>query len=163
MRFTPPGLPDPTETACQPPAITPPQENGGNDDLRNAGLSLYPGPAAGAVEALRDHHVENLGEARHPAGRIFHDSGRRIPSGTDVSAGVGIARRPREEMDRISERPRMDRGACENRGRRPDCRQHRQSTAGADRILGGEVAGLFVVPPVVACRASLAFETVKTG
>jgi NIPSNAP len=26
MRFTPPALPDPTETACQPPAITPPQE-----------------------------------------------------------------------------------------------------------------------------------------
>jgi hypothetical protein len=26
MRLTPPGLPDPTETACQPPAITPPQE-----------------------------------------------------------------------------------------------------------------------------------------
>ena len=52
MRFTPPGLPDPTKTACQPPAITPPQESGGDDDLRNAGLSLYSGPAAGAVEAL---------------------------------------------------------------------------------------------------------------
>jgi hypothetical protein len=26
MRFTPPGLPDPTKTASQPPAITPPQE-----------------------------------------------------------------------------------------------------------------------------------------
>src|SRR5258706_14384256 len=76
MRFAPPGLPDPTETACQAPAITPPQENGGNDDLRNARLSLYSGPAASAVEALRDHHVEDLGEARHPAGRVFHDGGR---------------------------------------------------------------------------------------
>src|SRR5436190_24320483 len=101
--------PVPTKTASPPPAITPPQESGGNDDLRNARLSLYSGPAAGAVEALRDHHVEDLGEARHPAGRIFHDAGRRIPSGTDLSAGVAIARRSREEMDRISERSRMDR------------------------------------------------------
>src|SRR6266446_8072279 len=142
MRFTPPGLPDPTKTACQPPVITAAQENGGNDDLRNARLSLYSGPAAGALEALRDHHVEDLGEARHPAGRIFHDAGRRISSGADLFPGVGIARRSREEMDRISERPRMDRSACENRGGRPDCRQHRQSTAGADRILSGEVTGL---------------------
>src|SRR5437016_5020336 len=109
MRFAPPDLSDRIKTAFQPTAITPPLQNGRKDELRNAGQSLYPGPAAGAVEALRDHHTEDLGEARHPAGRIFHDSGRRIPSGTDVSAGVGIARRPREEMDRISERPRMDR------------------------------------------------------
>src|SRR6266478_9322500 len=106
MRFISLNLLAPTKTACQPPAITPPQENGGNDDLRNARLSLYSGPAAGAVEALRDHHAEDLGEARHPAGRVFHDAGRRISSGADLFPGVGIARRSREEMDLISERPR---------------------------------------------------------
>src|SRR5258708_40121522 len=101
MRFAPPGLPDPTETACQPPAITPPQESGGNDDLRNARLSLYSGPAAGAVEAVRDHHVEDLGEARHPAGRIFHDGGRCIPSGAALSGVMGVDPRSSDEMFRL--------------------------------------------------------------
>ena len=38
--------------------------------------------------------------------------------------------------------PGLDRRARENRGGRPDRRQHRQSIAGADRILVGEVTGI---------------------
>ncbi len=50
-------------------------------------------------------------------------------------------RRPREEMGGIPERSRLDRCTRENRGGRPDRRQHRQPAAGADRLLVGEVTG----------------------
>src|ERR1700682_1053037 len=102
MRLALRGVPDPTKTGCNSAAINAAQENGGNHDLRNARLSLYSGPAAGAAEALRYHHAKTLGEARHQAGRIFYDDGRRIPSRADLFPGLGIARRAREEVGDIS-------------------------------------------------------------
>src|ERR1700681_2097217 len=134
----------PLKTASEPPAINAAQEQRSGseiDDLRDPRLPLSAGPVAGAAEALREHHLKTLREARHQAGRVLHHAGRRIQSGTDLSAGMGIAGRSREEMERFPERSRMDRGARQDRGRRPDRRQHRQSTAGAYLILIGEMTG----------------------
>jgi len=44
-----------------------------------------------------------------------------------------------KKMDGFPGRPRVDRRAGANRGGRANRRQHRQSTTGADSILGGEV------------------------
>ena len=53
---------------------------------------------------------------------------------------LGLARRPREEMDRIPVRSRLDRRPRQERGGRPDHRQHRQPVAGADGVLRGKIA-----------------------
>ena len=49
--------------------------------------------------------------------------------------------RAREEMECFRVRSGMALGSRQERGRRPDRRQHRQSDAGADRVLRGEVTG----------------------
>ena len=44
-----------------------------------------------------------------------------------------------KKWNAFADRSRLDHGARQDRGRRPDRRQHRQSDAGADRVLGDEV------------------------
>ena len=46
-------------------------------------------------------------------------------------------RRPREEVDRVPERSRLDCRPRQKRGEGPDHRQHRQPVAGADGVLRG--------------------------
>ncbi len=64
-----------------------------------------------------------------------------LQPGTDLFRRLGIAGRPRQEMDCVPVRSRLDRRPRQERGRRPDHRQHRQPVAGADRVLVGEVTG----------------------
>ena len=111
------------------------------NDHGNARLSLSAGPPAGADEAFRYADAEAVGQARHQAGRLLHHADRHLQSGTDLFRRVGLAGRPREEMDRIPIRSRLDRRPRQERGRRPDHRQHRQPVAGADGVLGGKIAG----------------------
>jgi hypothetical protein len=67
-------------TAAIHTAITPRRTNKSRgssaNDLRNAGLSLHTGATARTDPALRHHHAEALGKARHQAGRLFHHADR---------------------------------------------------------------------------------------
>src|SRR5215470_6883946 len=45
--------------------------------LRAARLHLHPRPSAGAPQALRDRHLEDLGDARHQARRFLDRADRR--------------------------------------------------------------------------------------
>ena len=77
------------------------KSSGGIHDLRIAHLFLHPRPAAGAAQAVRRPHLENLGQARHQAGRLLDRAGRRRQPRSALHAGLGLARRPREEMEYI--------------------------------------------------------------
>src|SRR5262249_18277845 len=67
-------------------------------DLRNARVSLCAGTAAGALEAVRDGHTEAVGEAWHPAGRLFHHAGRSLQPGADLFPRLGVSGRTRDKM-----------------------------------------------------------------
>src|SRR5216684_6614545 len=58
----------PLKTAFGPAAISAETIREETYDLRNPCLPLCAGPAAGAIEALRDDHAEAVGEALHEAG-----------------------------------------------------------------------------------------------
>jgi hypothetical protein len=49
-------------------------KRGKADDLRIAHLSLHARPTAGAALALPESHAADLGEARHPSGRVLDDA-----------------------------------------------------------------------------------------
>src|ERR1700730_887502 len=129
----------PLKTAFRPAAISAETIREEHHDLRNPRLSRPAGTAAGANKTLRDHHAQAVGKARHQAGRVLHHAGRRIQPGADLYSGLVVARRPREEVGCICDRSGMADGARQNRRGRPDRRQHRQSIAGADLVLGDEI------------------------
>ena len=54
-------------------------------------LSLRAGPSAGPAQAVRHHHAQAVGKARHQAGRLLDDAGRRIQPGPELPARLGIA------------------------------------------------------------------------
>ena len=69
---------------------------------------------------------------------------------TSLPAQMGVARRAREEMERVPGRPGMDRQARRDRKERPDRRPRRELLPAADRLLGGEIAEA----PAIRRRAS---------
>src|SRR6516164_5856159 len=82
------------------------QTSGESHDLRNARLPHRAGPPAGSLGAVPEHDAETLGQARHQAGRLLDHADRRFQPGADVSPRLGVARRPREEVERVHGRPR---------------------------------------------------------
>ena len=74
---------------------------GERNDLRTASLQMRARPPAGADQPLRQHHAEAVGEARHQAGRLLDHPGGRVQPGALLPAGLGIAGRPREEVERL--------------------------------------------------------------
>src|SRR5262245_46918724 len=74
--------------------------------LRAAHLQLYPRSAASAAQAVRGRDSENLGDARHQAGRLLDRADRREQQRPLLFPGLGVAGRAREEVDRLHERSR---------------------------------------------------------
>ena len=74
-------------------------------DLRASRLSLRSEPDAGAVETIRNGDVADMGETRHPPGRLLDDDDRRVQSGPHLPSGVGVPRRAREKVERLRQRP----------------------------------------------------------
>src|SRR5262245_53754665 len=66
-----------------------------NHDLRTAHLQLPTGPPAGIAQALRDANRENLGQARHQAGRVLDRADRRRQQRPLLLIGLAIDGGPR--------------------------------------------------------------------
>src|SRR5262249_44702382 len=75
-----------------------------------------------------------------PAVGLLDHGDRRLEPEPVLFPGLGIARRAREEMGRVPERPGMDRQARRDRARRPDRRHAVEPAARADLVLLAEVS-----------------------
>src|SRR5262249_53543399 len=96
------------------------------DDLRIAHLSLGSWPITGAALALPEPDAADLGEARHPPGRVLDDNDRREQPAAHLYARVGQHGRAREALGRLRHRSRMARNRCRDREGWPACAEYQQ-------------------------------------
>src|SRR5262245_60984184 len=114
-------------------------EWGDRHDLRIARLQLPAWAAARVAQALRDRDPQDLGEAWHQAGRVLDRADRRWQPRSLLSVGLGLHGGARKEVDDLSGRSGVDRGAQRERARRPDPHQRQEHAAAANRLFGGEI------------------------
>src|SRR5207237_8745348 len=76
---------------------------------------------------------------RHRAGRLLDNAGRRVEPDALLSLEMGVARRAREEVERLPGRSGMAPPARRDRSKRPDRAARRELVPGADQLLLGEV------------------------
>src|SRR5438067_12479128 len=76
---------------------------------------------------------------RYRAGRLLDRPGRRFEPGALLPAEMGLARRPREEVEHLPGRSGMASPARRNRGERPDRPACRELLSATHQLLVGEV------------------------